>query len=42
MYIQVQKQQQPVKGTAHIIAKYVAETNMSLKCHICQLLHVQI
>ena len=27
---------------SHIIAKYVPETNLSLKCHICQLLHVQI
>ena len=29
-------------NTAYIIAKYVPETNSTLKCHICQLVHVQI
>ena len=41
LYIQVQTQQSPT-GTPNIIAKYVPETNMTLKCHICQLVHVQI
>ena len=27
--------------TSHIFAKYVLETNMPLKCYICQLLYVQ-
>ena len=33
---------QTATATSHIITKYVPETNMPLKCYICQLVHVQV
>ena len=44
LYIEVQKKnkKQSATGIPYVTAKYVPDTNMHLKCHIYQLLHVQM
>ena len=36
------KKKNQVQDTSHITAKYVPETNLPLKYHICQLVHLHI